>query len=321
MKHTYRTAAAGLLALSSCLASAAGFSWISVPADADGPDLKGAVWYPSATPPAALAVGPFTLNVAKDAPLQGDHLPLVVMSHGTGGSVLGHRDTAAALADAGFVVAAINHPGDTAADLSQQMHLAPFFSRPRDITRLIDWMTRTWAGATRINDQAIGLFGFSRGGYTGLVSIGAVPDLKLGEAFCVHQPDLPFCAELKGPLPPLPSADPRIKAAVIADPLSVFSAAGLARISVPVQLWASEYGGGGVTPEDVAAVRKGLPDAPDFHSVAGSGHYSFLTPCPAPLAQSLPELCTDHPGFDRAAFHQRFNTQVKAFMRAHLAAP
>jgi len=321
MKHIYRTLFAGLLSLSSFAARAAGFAWISVPADADGPILKGAVWYRSATPPAELAVGPFTFNVAKDAPLQGDHLSLVVISHGTGGSALGHRDTAAALADAGFVVAAINHPGDTAADLSQQMHLAPFFSRPRDMTRLISWMTRAWPGAAHINDQAIGLFGFSRGGYTGLVSIGAVPDLKLGEAFCVHQPDLPFCAEIKGPLPPLPPPDPRIKAAVIADPLSVFSAAGLAGMSVPVQLWASEYGGGGVTPEAVAAIRKALPAAPDFYSVAGSGHYSFLAPCPTQMTQSLPELCSDRPGFDRVAFHERFNAQVTAFMRAHLAAP
>jgi len=312
---------AGLLALGSFSASAAGFAWIRVPADAEGPLLQGAVWYPSATPPAALTVTPFTLNVAKDAPLQGDRLPLVVMSHGTGGSALGHQDTAAALADAGFVVAAINHPGDNAMDLSQQMHLAPFFSRPRDVTRLISWMTRSWRNAAHVDDQAIGLFGFSRGGYTSLVSIGAVPDLKLGEAFCAHQPDLPFCTEIKAPLPPFPPADPRIKAAVIADPLSVFDAEGLAKIGVPVQLWASEYGGDGVSPESVAAIRKALPLPPEFYSVAGSGHFSFLAPCPAQLTQSRPELCTDHPGFDREAFHQRFNAQVTTFMRAHLAAP
>ena len=39
-------------------------------------------------------------------------LPLVVFSHGTAGWFGGHHDTAAALADAGFVVAAINHSGD-----------------------------------------------------------------------------------------------------------------------------------------------------------------------------------------------------------------
>ncbi|MDR3427180.1 dienelactone hydrolase [Silvimonas sp.] len=321
MNHIHQYLAAGVLAMSSFLANAAEFAWISVPADADGPALKGAIWYPSATPPAALELGPFTMNVAKDAPVQGDHLPLVVMSHGTGGSALGHQDTAIALADAGFVVAAINHPGDNYQDLSQQMHVAPFISRPRDISRLISWMTHGWSGANHVNEQAVGFFGFSRGGYTGLVSIGAVPDLTLGEAFCVHQPDLPFCTEIKGPLPSMPPADTRIKVAVIADPLSVFSKEGLAKISVPVQLWASEYGGDGVTPESVAAIRKGLPHAPEFYSVAGSGHFSFLSPCPAQMTASVPRLCTDRPGFDRVAFHQRFNTQVTAFFRAHLAGP
>ncbi|GGP27958.1 alpha/beta hydrolase family protein [Silvimonas amylolytica] len=309
---------AAVMATASLAASAAGFAWITVPADATGPALTGAVWYPSAAPPGALALAPFTLNVAKDAPLQGDHLPLVVMSHGTGGSALGHQDTAAALADAGMVVAAINHPGDNFQDLSLQMHVAPFISRPRDMSRLISWMTHQWPGAGHINDQAIGLFGFSRGGYTGLVEIGAVPDLKLGETFCVHQPDLPFCTEIKGPLPAFPPADPRIKAAVIVDPLSVFSAAGLARVSVPVQLWASEFGGDGVTPERVAAIGKGLPQAPEFYSVPGSGHFSFLVPCPAQLASARPELCKDRPGFDRVAFHQRFNAQVTAFFQSHL---
>ena len=48
-------------------------------------------------------------------PVTGEKLPLIVMSHGRRGWFGGHHDTAAALADAGFVVAALNHPGDTMA--------------------------------------------------------------------------------------------------------------------------------------------------------------------------------------------------------------
>jgi hypothetical protein len=45
--------------------------------------------------------------------------------------------------------------------------------------------------------------------------------------------------------------DRRIKAAVVADPLSVFfTAEGLAGITIPVQLWGSEKGGDGVEPHD-----------------------------------------------------------------------
>ena len=41
----------------------------------------------------------------------GAGLPLVVMSHGNGGVFDGHLDTASALAEAGFVVAAPTHTG------------------------------------------------------------------------------------------------------------------------------------------------------------------------------------------------------------------
>jgi predicted dienelactone hydrolase len=40
-------------------------------------------------------------------------LPLVIVSHGRGGWFGLHHNVEEALADAGFVVAAINHPGDT----------------------------------------------------------------------------------------------------------------------------------------------------------------------------------------------------------------
>ena len=39
--------------------------------------------------------------------LAGDHLPLVVISHGFRGSFVGHHDVAEALANSGFIVAAI----------------------------------------------------------------------------------------------------------------------------------------------------------------------------------------------------------------------
>jgi len=54
----------------------------------------------------------------------GAKLPLVVSSHGRGGWFGLHHDTAEALADAGFVVAAINHPGDNGNDSSQSETLS-----------------------------------------------------------------------------------------------------------------------------------------------------------------------------------------------------
>jgi predicted dienelactone hydrolase len=117
---------------------------------------------------------------------------------------------------------------------------------------------------------------------------------------------------------PLPH-DPRINAAVIADPFSSFFAAdSFAAVKIPVQLWASERGGDGVTPESVAAVDANLPAKHEYHVVPNSAHFAFLPPCPAFLASARPELCTDATGFDRAAFHKQLNAAVLAFFQTYL---
>lgn len=303
-------------------AYAAGLAFIDVPADADGPALQGAVWSPCAAPASDIVLAPLVLQGVRDCPVAGERLPLVVMSHGTGGSALGHHDTAAALADAGFVVAAVSHPGDNFRDLSRQAHLSAFATRPVDMRRLIDHMLGRWSGHAVLDPQRIGIFGFSRGGYTALALIGAQPDWTLRRDLCPAGSPLPLCQEIaRGEFPPPPVPDARIRAAVVVDPLSMFTTGGLRNVRVPVQLWASEFGGDGVTPPSVAAVRDGLPTPPQWQVVEGAAHFAFLAPCSAALTRMAPEICKDGPGFDRTAFHQQFNAAVVAFFRQQLAAP
>ncbi|MBD9390828.1 dienelactone hydrolase [Acidovorax sp. ACV01] len=303
------------------LAHAAGFAFIEVPADKDGPALRGAVWSPCSAPPGRIELAPLVLQGTRDCPLTGQGLPLIVMSHGTGGSALGHHDTAATLADAGYVVAAISHPGDNFQDLSRQGHLSAFATRPVDMKRLTDYMLGAWHRHAQLDASKVGLFGFSRGGYTGLVTIGAVPDWTLRQDLCPPESSRPLCGEIRRKeLPAPPARDARIRAAVIVDPLSVFDAKGLGQVGIPVQLWASALGGDGVTPQSVETVRQGLPSAPDWHVAANAGHFAFLAPCPPALVEAMPAICRDAAGFDRAAFHQTFNAQVLAFFQRHIVA-
>jgi predicted dienelactone hydrolase len=261
-----------------------------------------------------------TLPAVKDCPLAGEKLPLVVVSHGRGGSFIGHHDIGEALADAGFVVAAISHPGDTATDLSRSGDLSVFVERPTDIKRLIDFMLGASPLAGNIDRERIGFFGFSRGGYTGLVLIGADPDWASATAVC-QQSKSHICEQILSsefPAQPL-THDPRIKAAVIADPLATaFTAGSFASVKVPVQLWASERGGDGVLPQDVAAVDRNLPAAHEYHVVPDAAHFAFVAPCPPAWITDLPEICVDAGGFDRVAFHRQLDTDVLAFFRSHL---
>jgi predicted dienelactone hydrolase len=64
-------------------------------------------------------------------------LPLVVMSHGTGGSLTSHYDTALELAEASFMVVAMTH---TAGDFHDQTGEARILDRPRQIGRGLDYI-------------------------------------------------------------------------------------------------------------------------------------------------------------------------------------
>ncbi|PCE25452.1 dienelactone hydrolase [Paraburkholderia acidicola] len=306
------------LCFATSLVHAAGFQFIEVPGNGSFQPLKGAVWYPCKQPPANEKVGPVELSVTRDCPVTGEKLPLVVISHGRGGTFLDHSDTAAALADAGFVVAAINHPGDNAMDKTRINDFSVFVERPADIKRLTDFMLGSWNAADRIDASDIGIFGFSRGGYTGLVAIGANPHFGKNLRSC-DGIDTPLCDQVrKGELPEL-AHDARIKAAVIADPVSLFfTQDSFSNVKIPVQLWRSELGGGGVTPESVTAIIGELPAHPDVHFVPGSQHFSFMAPCSAEFMQLAREVCIDGPKFDRVAFHREFNAEVLAFFRKHL---
>jgi predicted dienelactone hydrolase len=294
---------------------AAGIQALKVPSDGSLPALSGAVWYPCAIAPTAMMLGPFQMSATKDCPVSGTKLPLIVISHGRTGSFLGHRDTAQALADAGFVVAAISHPGDNAQDGSQSNDLSVFVERPADIKRLIDYLLGAWSHASAIDPNRIGMFGFSRGGYTGLVVVGAQPRFGPHVGMCVGQTGT-ICEDIRQGRPVPLVHDGRVKAAVIADPLSIFfTKASFDEVRVPIQLWRSERGGDGVTPDSVAAVAEELPVKPEFRTVPKAQHFSFLPPCPDEMAQRAHELCTDLSDFDREAFHKEFNAQVLDFFR------
>jgi predicted dienelactone hydrolase len=318
-----------LLVLLACLgaarANAAGVQLIDIPASGEGAAMTGAVWYPCTAPPVPTALGRMRLPAVQDCPVAGAHLPLVVISHGFGGKFTSHHDTAEALADAGFVVAAINHPIDAGPDMSRADTPAWFAERPADMKRLVDFMLGSWRDHGAIDAARIGVFGFSRGGYTALVLAGADPDLSRAGRHC--DADTPAaCAQhhAGGAMPVAFTHDPRIRAAVVADPgpSDVFTPAALHGVTVPVQLWASQFSGEdkriGVSEDAVAAIRDALPNPPDFHLVENAGHFAFLTPCPPPLAQELPRLCVDRPGFDRVAFHHALDAAVVAFFERTL---
>ncbi|OAF10116.1 hypothetical protein AYJ54_12340 [Bradyrhizobium centrolobii] len=309
------------------LVQAAGFRFITVPAEAGFPMLRAAVWSPCPGPVGEVKLSVITLPATQDCAVSGEKLPLIVISHGYGGSFAGHHDTAEVLADGGFVVVALNHPVDAGgSDMSRADTLAALTERPADITRVINYMLSAWPDRGKLDPENIGFFGFSRGGYAGLVVAGGSPDFRKAIAFCPEGSPHPICAQLRRNGMPTETFvhNERIKALVIADPAfgPLFDPDGLKNVKIPIQLWESELSGedrtgGEVTPDYVSAIGRGLPVKPDYHLVPGAGHFAFLAPCTPDLANKLPRICTDRPGFDRAAFHAEFDVAVLAFFGKH----
>src|SRR5271155_5398799 len=69
-----------------------------------------------------------------------------------------------------------NRQGGRPCQSSNSDDLSAFLDRPNDIERLINFMLGASLVASKIDPRRIGFFGFSRGGYSGLVLIGANPD-------------------------------------------------------------------------------------------------------------------------------------------------
>jgi predicted dienelactone hydrolase len=317
-----------LLATSLCLttapAHAAGVQFIVIPPDGDSGALTGAVWSPCARPPQEVKLAGVATPGVLNCPVKGDTLPLVVISHGQDGWFGGHHDTAEALADAGYVVAAINHPGDNALSRTRTRDISIAVQRPADVKRLVDFMLGSWADAAKIDRERIGFFGHSRGGYTGLALAGGNPDFKRAAAECGEGQNANSpCGLLKADDKLLEASvthDARIKAMVLADPgfTFLFGENELKPVTLPAQLWSSELGGAGGTAQSVARIARWLPAKPDFHLVGHAEHWAFLAPCTADQAKSLPRICNDTPSFDRVAFHKEFNAAVLAFFGQQL---
>ncbi|WP_428392232.1 alpha/beta hydrolase family protein [Lichenicoccus sp.] len=296
-----------------------GFRHLIIPDGGRAP-IEVGVWYPTKAPMRPTPVELFVQDLAADARVAGDSLPLVVISHGSGGSFAGHADTAYALAQAGFVVAALTHPGDNFRDMSRATDIA---DRSRALGVLIDYTLRHWP----VDPHRIGAFGFSAGGFTVLVAAGGVPDLSRVAPHCAAHPSFYDCRLLAAhpadatETTAMMGQDFRLRALVVAAPALgfTFSRRGLRRVTMPVQLWRAGDDRILPAPFYAEAVQRALPQPAALHIVAGARHLDFLAPCSPALRNVAPAICESAPGFDRTRFHTSFNRSVVRFFRAALA--
>lgn len=298
----------------------------------DGKPFAIGVWYPTTarawpTTPAGLSL----MKVASGAPVAGQALPLIVLSHGSGAGMASHADLALALASAGYVVAAPMHTGDNFADQSAVGQPGWLSRRHAELRATLDHLLTRWAARAQLDPGRVGAYGFSAGGFTVLTAAGAMPELRRIATHCAASPE--FACELlahtRSPLldaqspakvEPMP-ADARLKAIAIAAPGLAFAFApeGMGSVAVPVQWWSGERDDRVPFATNGKPLQDTLGAKLELHLAAGATHHAFLAPCNG-LAGLLapPGVCQDPNGFDRAAFHREMNGRVVGFFDTHL---
>ena len=309
-------------------ASAEGVGFRDIRVEAGGERLLVALWYPADAAPGQSTVGPFTMTASRDAPIGGGRHGLILISHGTGGGRLNHRGTAIRLAEAGYIVAAPEHAGDSWRDGRHSGTSANWRRRPRQLRAVLDGLLGDDEFGPRIDAARIGAVGHSAGGYSVLALIGGRADMAVLARHCTERRsvDPEFCAYGRPGAPDdalMPDlSDHRVGAVVAVAPVgALFGEGAFAGVDVPAQI--HRLGGDRVLrrPWHAVNIATLLGESAELVVHRDAHHFAFISPFPPALVGSVGPPAHDPAGFDRRAFLAGIDAQIVRFFEDALPAP
>ena len=339
-------AAYALLLQPAANATEAGFRQMTVAVSkADDKPAHFALYYPTPDAARVIPMGPFPQTVAINGVPAPTVKGLIVISHGTASTETGFATLAQTLARNGYLVASVEHVGDTWQDQSMRATPGRYFAeRPRQASRVIDtvladpqWRARIANGAG--GQPLIGALGHSAGGYTVLALAGGKPVLSRLRTHCETEAELdPVLCKLSratggasvqvgaaadrqadGQEEPV-QADTRVRAVMALAPMGVaFSASSLASITVPVAIYAGEKDSFLVPRFHAQWVMQNMRGAnTTLQLVPNAGHYAFMNTPTMDLPSPDGSVAGDPPGFDRAVFLDRLAQESITFFDKNL---
>ncbi len=309
------------------------------------------VWYPAAASAVERPVEIpglsqlFVLgNAAQDASLASApaKFPLIVLSHGAGGSAMIMAWLGTALATQGYIAAAVNHPGNNGTEAYTTLGFSTWWERARDLSVVIDSMLADPMFAGHIDPSRIGTAGFSLGGYTVIEIAGGITEPEAFTEFCASPradgickspPEFPTLledfeklsktdAEFQAALRHASDSyrDPRVRAVFAIAPAlgPAFRAASLARIAIPAKIVAGQADTNVPIASSAEYFPANIPGAKLTIFPGNVAHYVFLDSCTEAGRRARPVLCTDGEGVDREPLHANTAALAVEFFRATL---
>ena len=226
------------------------------------------VQYPTNEPSAPIAFGPYIMDVCVNARHLKGRFPLVIISHGSGGSHLLYRTISTYLAKNGYIVAMIEHYGNNRNNNNLENTEENLILRPQHVSLTINELFSDALFREHIANDKIAVIGHSMGGFTALALAGGTPRTREGKRIETR-------------------SDERVKAIVLLAPGAGWFMKGLYSVTIPIFALTAEHDN--VTPSrEVEAILEGIPDQSQltFKQIANAGHFSFLSPFPGIIEKS-----------------------------------
>ncbi|TCV95868.1 putative dienelactone hydrolase [Luteibacter rhizovicinus] len=167
--------------------------------------LRVTIWYPAATGAIEkpLEIGPpgnplfVSGSAAADAAFAEGAHPVILLSHGFGGSARMMGWLGTELSRHGYVVVAVDHPGNNALGPMTAAGALLWWERAEDLKAALRVAESDPLAGPHIDRKRLGVAGFSAGGFTSLVAAGARVDVDRLVRFCNTHPTDGVCMPQK----------------------------------------------------------------------------------------------------------------------------
>lgn len=312
-------------------------------------EVRVTVWYPAAADAreVSLDIGPpgkplFKVgSAAPDAAFSDDaRRPVILFSHGFGGTARMMAWFTLPLARAGYVVIAVDHPGNNASDKMTVGGAIMFWDRPGDLAAALAAAKADPTLGPHLDLGRLGVAGFSAGGFTAIAATGARVEVARLQAFCNANPTDGICmpqkefplsteemlAALRSPeLAPEVAhsgddhAIPGVRAAFAIAPAIVqaFVPASLQADETPVAIILGDADPVAPPSTNGRVAARELPHA-ELKELPGVGHYDFLATC-TPAGVAAVPVCADK--VPQEPTHQAAIEMALAFFARTLGRP